>query len=545
MNISFNSAPVLLTDEQMRQYVVDGYVMLEPSVPDELHETIRRRLAEVLETGANPGNNVLPRVPEMRHILNSPEVRGALISALGEGYIEHPHRYCHHIAPVTDPDPEPAVRLAANCHQDSYTPLGRPRQHYSRFARIMYYPQDTPVELGPTHAIPGTQFHKTLTDEDRAQAIPMVGKAGTVSLTHFDVGHAAGVNLLNQPRDMVKFIYVRASEPTAPSWNCQNLQWRNPAAIETPHNLELVWSHMWDWLCGKRDRYESFRNDGLQSTKNGLTQYIAALGRDRDLADRLRATYDLAGLGSDAAEAIPDLIAMLENDHQAARVAAIYALGAIGQPAIDPLMESLSEAGRREDAHPVPEPWNEGAISMEDAAHALAAIGAPAVPALTEALESSSEWVRINASFALGELDSHAASAVAKLTACLGNDSHRVVRTATDALGSIGQNLQTFIPHVSRLLTEDRGDWHEEERRGWSIRDQVRMNAAMAFTRLGKDAAGAEDILFHAMDDPCGHVGAFAMDALRRMDSPAARQAVMAYLEAQRWDESITADRQF
>ena len=38
MNVSFNNAPALLTDEQMRQYIVDGYVMLEPSVPDELHE---------------------------------------------------------------------------------------------------------------------------------------------------------------------------------------------------------------------------------------------------------------------------------------------------------------------------------------------------------------------------------------------------------------------------------------------------------------------------------------------------------------------------
>ena len=33
MNVSFNNAPVLLTDEQMRQYIVDGYVMLEPSFP--------------------------------------------------------------------------------------------------------------------------------------------------------------------------------------------------------------------------------------------------------------------------------------------------------------------------------------------------------------------------------------------------------------------------------------------------------------------------------------------------------------------------------
>ncbi len=261
--------------------------------------------------------------------------------------------------------------------------------------------------------------------------------------------------------------------------------------------------------------------------------------------NQLRAIYDLAGLGSDAAEAIPDLISMLDNDHQAARAAAIYTLGAIGEPAVAPLMERLKAAGRREDAHPIPEPWNEGAISMEDAAHALTAIGQPAVPALTEALESSSEWVRINASFALGELDSHAASAVSRLMERLGDDSHRVVRTATDALGSIHQGAPTFIPHISRLLTEDRLDWNEGERRGWTIQDQVRTNAAMAFTRLGKEAAGAEEVLFHALDDPCGHVGAFAMDALRRIDSPAARQTVMAYLEAQRWDESIRADRQF
>ena len=128
---------------------------------------------------------------------------------------------------------------------------------------------------------------------------------------------------------------------------------------------------------------------------------------------------------------------------------------------------------------------------MEDAAHALTAIGSPAVPALIKALASPSEWVRINASFALGELDSHAASAVSSLTACLSDDSHRVVRTATDALGSIRQNAPTFIPYINRLLMEDRANWHEEERRGWTIQDQVRTNAAMAFTRLGKDAAGS------------------------------------------------------
>ena len=55
MSVSFNSAPVLLTDEQMRQYIVDGYVMLEPSVPDELHETIRQKLADVWRWAAIRG----------------------------------------------------------------------------------------------------------------------------------------------------------------------------------------------------------------------------------------------------------------------------------------------------------------------------------------------------------------------------------------------------------------------------------------------------------------------------------------------------------
>ena len=160
--------PKLFNDEQMRQYIADGYVVFEPDVPDDLHETIRQKLQFMVDEEFNYGNNVLPRVPEMDRILNSPEVRGALISVLGPGYIEHPHRFCHYISPDAT-----HRTLAQNCHQDSYTPLGRPRQHYPRFARIMYYPQDSPVEIGPTHAIPGTQYHRRLTDEDRQNAIPM------------------------------------------------------------------------------------------------------------------------------------------------------------------------------------------------------------------------------------------------------------------------------------------------------------------------------------------------------------------------------------
>ena len=64
---------------------------LRPSLPRELHESIRRRLDEsVPDRKRNPGNNILPLVPEMRHVLKSPEVHGALQTLLGPGYLEQP-----------------------------------------------------------------------------------------------------------------------------------------------------------------------------------------------------------------------------------------------------------------------------------------------------------------------------------------------------------------------------------------------------------------------------------------------------------------------
>ena len=276
--------PILLTDEQMREFIVNGYLVFEPTVPEGTHEACYERLNQIIDSELNPGNNILPRVPAMRHVLNSPEVRGALISVLGPNYLEHPHRYCHPLKPVeeTVPAAEAEERLRRNCHQDGYTPMGHPRQHYLRYARIMYYPQDSPVELGPTHVIPGTQFNRGLTDEDRARALPLAGRAGTVSLTHFDVGHAAGVSLLPMHRHMIKFIYMRAAEPTAPTWNCKSMHWQKPQQIESPYDLELAWAHTWDWLCGKRDRYASWP----QATGD-VPALIAQLDPEVDLAQRL------------------------------------------------------------------------------------------------------------------------------------------------------------------------------------------------------------------------------------------------------------------
>ena len=102
--------PILLTDEQMREFIVNGYLVFEPTVPEGTHEACYERLNQIIDSELNPGNNILPRVPAMRHVLNSPEVRGALISVLGPNYLEHPHRYCHPLKPVEEAVPEPKPR---------------------------------------------------------------------------------------------------------------------------------------------------------------------------------------------------------------------------------------------------------------------------------------------------------------------------------------------------------------------------------------------------------------------------------------------------
>ena len=546
--------PIPLTAEQVHRFIADGFLVLQPSVPEDLHRTICRKLAEAIPDTDNPGNNVLPLVPEMRHVLESPEVHGALLTLLGAGYLEHPHRYCHVQTQQDLAAGAHAAKLAANSHQDSYTPLGRTRQHHIRYVRIMYYPQDTPPQLGPTHVIPGTHLNRGLSDADKAQQLPVSGPAGMVSLTHFDIGHAAGVNVTAQRRFMVKFIFMRSAAPHGNGWSGPEWAWRGPRQLCTGDRQELAWSHLWDWLRAAPQRYASF-SSGAQAPANGSADVARSDGLERRLAagadaDRVAAAEALARLGAAAVPTIPALVACLNGEPDPVRIAATYALGAIGAPAIPALTDALRDSGAA-----LPHllsavghgnhdgTWREQALVMDDAAHALAAIGPAAIPALIDLLAADDEWARINAAFALGEMDHAACNAVPALVNALADESHFVVRTAADALGTIGA-AQAAAP-LGELLQLERPGWETPLVRGWSVRDQVRFNAATALARLGSDAAGAEADLIAALDDPCGQVTTVALAALRRLNTPAAVDAAFSMLTAERWDPSLTGTNRF
>lgn len=522
----------LLSDTEMRRFLTDGYLILNADVPAEVHAAIYRKLQWILHEEGNPGNNILPAVPEMQQILDSPRIRGALASVLGPKFVLHPHRYVHNNEPGEQTPEGGKMGKGSHSfigwHQDSHSPLARPRHHYLRYAMLLYYPQDTPIEMGPTQLIPATYLHRTLSETDYTRGFQAAGPAGTCVLIHFDIAHGGSLNIGASTRHMAKFVFTRTEEPTAPSWDCRESAWKTPEDHQAPAESTVVWTHLWDWLSGRIPG-----GHGLPCLVAPPPDQIPALlttletGTD---TDRIAAIQSLAAAGAAAAPAVPALIKAFGNG-DSVRQNAIYALATIGSPAVASLVAEL--AGQTESD------WYEGAFPMEDSAYALAAIGEPAVPALIGLLDHDSEWVRINALFALGEMGRAARSAAPQVLAALRDPSHCVVRTALDALGQIGAEIEQALPELRRLLTQSNPDWQEMQYRKWTGENQVRMNAMTALLRLGSDCPEAVALAAEALNDPCGYVGGFGIEYLLRNRTPAGLEAALTFLQTHRWDSSL------
>ena len=51
-------------------------------------------------------------------------------------------------------------------HKDGHATGKRPRHHLPRWAILFYFPQECPIELGPTCLIPGNQYLKDISSGD-------------------------------------------------------------------------------------------------------------------------------------------------------------------------------------------------------------------------------------------------------------------------------------------------------------------------------------------------------------------------------------------
>ena len=480
-----------LTDAQMRDFIVNGYLTVKTDLPRSFHETIYRKTQELTGKEGNLGNNILPRVPELQAVFEEPAVRGAFTSILGENYAMHSHRHPHQNRPHSD---------GQGFHKDSYWGYHKVRHHCPRWAMAFYYPQDSPLEIGPSAVLPGTQYYDTRITKDNAGELALSGEAGTLTIIHFDLWHRAMANLTDKTRYMMKFQFIRMDAPQAPEWNVTDPHWQRTDVNSATPTHQGTWRHVWNWMAGESNGHAT------QSANGNLAKHIAALS-DADGSVRSRAVDDLGTLGESGAEAIPRLIEALCDTYEPVRLNAAYALGAIGEPAVSQLIETLGV---------------EDPIMRRMAAYALAAVGEPAVSALSEALQHPEDAVRVEATYALAQIGTPAAAALPALMERTKDACVEVRRYLAEAFGGLGPIAAPAVPVLSDMLASDDDG-------------QARFEAALALAQIGPAASDAIPVLSNAFNDENRYVRDNAVLALKRIDTPEAESALFDYLLMARW----------
>ena len=448
-----NGPALQLTDEQMRDFIVNGYIKVKTDLLPSFHENIYEQLDAMFEHTGNLGNNVLPLIPEMQEIFDHPVVHGAMQGVLGSDYVMHSHRFCHYNPEGSD---------GQGFHKDTYEGDEQIRRHRCRWTMAFYYPQDVTEDMGPTAVLPGSQYYETGESAHEQPDLSLCGEAGTVTIVHYDLWHRATPNRSDKKRYMLKFLFSRLGEPQAPSWKSATADWHNGEKPEHPE----MWESLWDWHYGKQNGNPA---NGISHTE--VDTLIETLDSDNE-RERLNAAYRLGRIG---AAAVPSLKQALQGKSDTIRNYAGYALSLTGAPAIPTLIDALQATDDSVRA---------------TAAYTLADMGRTAqeaMPALTRAAQDSSEWVRRHATEGLGLIGQQVSDemdlseTIDVLTNGLQDDYYWVRDNAARALAKLGTRAEPAIPTLVAQL--------EDENR------YVRFHAALALKQI--KTPEAQDALFN------------------------------------------------
>ena len=510
----------LLDDAAMQRFIVEGFLTLKSDLPDDYHARMYRELEPLDETGPLGHNNLLPCAPDLRMMLNEPRVTGALKSILGPDYFLHFHRHDH----VNYPDGAQALHKDGDNHSH-HAIDGFRRYHKTRNVMLLYYPQDTPIEMGPTGIVPRSQYvsrravdnlkkradeckakileeiratsgpddfrginrferyaemekefterHSDLAAEiDKTSApweeakIPLSGNAGTISIVHFDLVHGRyGANTVGRQRHMVKFLFSRHREPDGPSWEHHSAEWLNTEDDQ----LAPVWKHIWAWHRGDTTPEQS----------------TSSLG---------------------------DLAELLMSDDDSIATGAAYELGTTSL-GLDLLFEKFVSDD----------------ISVRSiAAYGIVHAGKSAVPRLLELIDQAEPGLQLRIIDVIGDIGIEAKDAVGRLVSLSNSDDVQVRRAVAEALGLIAQAYKEISNELIQALTK-------------ALVDEdaiVVRNATFSISQLG--AAACTQTIVERIDQNLSHwhhhVRGWSIETLQRLDSPTATRLALNYLMAARWD---------
>lgn len=531
----------LLNDEQVRRFIADGFIFIDAGLPEAFHAEVSAQVAYTLEQELpHPGDNIVPRVPALNRVCDSPAVQGALVSLLGPDFVFLPHRFPHNSEPlskqgqkqqITAFDTQPTMAegsiSASAWHQDSHASCGRTRWHTSRAANVFYFPHDTPLHMGPTRFLAGSHLYATLHDISAQQAVMQTIPAGTVVIAHFDLAHAGSPNNSDLGRYMVKLVALRTAAPVAPTWDNRDPQWQTPADLHTHHELPVAWAALWRWMRGE-SRFPVGQQVAADHTQiHSLVEQL----RSSSQQQRLTALYALAALGADAVEALVELLlatAGQSRHHNAA----------------GKVLPSQSQ-------HHLDRFFLEGQFTPEDSAIALGLIGQPAAQCLGRLLGHEDPWIRMNAVYALGDAGADVALAfLGQINQLLFDAEASVIRVTLDALAALGRLDANIVGRLAQFICRQVPQWGADSQSDLRLAmlEQMRYLSTIVLLNWASHAqrqepeqdpemlAKAESALLHSLKDENGYPARLACFALERCGSVASLRAVIHYLRGRAWD---------
>lgn len=252
---SYDCEPTL-DDRQVIEFCKNGYLVLEKVVPDEINRKTVRYLDEVDDT--YEPTPIMGQDWFTEGVLKNPQAAGAVRSLLGKGFV----------LPVIVSNHRGRLPCGyGGWHRDG----GSIYTHELEYLQVFYYPQDCPLECGPTEVFPGSHFMRLkatmMGNLGHIQgAVPVSAPAGTIFLTIYSIWHrrraaSASPRPEYKFRNLLKYNYWRTAPPKRdwkadPNFDFSTIDFNPRSGGFEQFQGGIAAARMFCWLAGLEDQYE-------------------------------------------------------------------------------------------------------------------------------------------------------------------------------------------------------------------------------------------------------------------------------------------------
>ena len=266
-----------MTDTQVMEFCEQGFVVLEGIVPYDVNERTLEFLdafyatqpPDLPERTATIPTDLLIQDWYRDNVTLHPHVAGIVRSLLGRDF-KLPSFLSNHRVKCPMPAEVPG-QTSHRWHRDGAGGGGdSPMLNHVDFSsldsregaqncmQVFYYPQDVPLELGPTELVPGTHLLDSVADHvDGEGNVPSshhkAAPAGSITITTYCIWHRRTASTGEGIRNNLKYKYARTVSP----WR----DWVIEPGVEVPGPGDAPGDHsegtgvdatdMFAWLCGR------------------------------------------------------------------------------------------------------------------------------------------------------------------------------------------------------------------------------------------------------------------------------------------------------